>query len=417
MTHGQWKLPVDVLEEISRPATLADPYPFLAWVRDHDPVHVTPTGIYLVTRYADGREVLQNLELFRNPERDEIFRLFPTARRHRSQLLLLNTVTLHNPPAHTRLRRLVSRDFTAQRVDDLCGRIAEISDGLVDAVVEPYRDGEEVDLHSAVAAQLPVHVFGELLGVPEQDRLELSTLMPMVLAAMHPGATEEHLNQADEVNRKIESYFTELAEERRRHPRNDLISACVALREDDSDIFSTDEFMSMLWGLWAGGFATTATAIDHGVLTMLRHPEETHWLRGGLGRARSFVDELLRYEAPATITAISRFAVRDVLLSGRTIPTGADVRMVFPACNRDPAAFEAPDRFDPARPALHRTHLSFGHGLHYCLGAALSRMELSVVLPKLHSRLPDLALAGQPAYGSAFPIRAVDRLPVALAAA
>jgi cytochrome P450 len=241
--------------------------------------------------------------------------------------------------------------------------------------------------------------------------------MPMVLAAMHPGATEEHLNQADEVNRKIESYFTELAEERRRHPRNDLISACVALHEDDPDIFSTDEFMSMLWGLWAGGFATTATAIDHGVLTMLRHPEETHWLRGGLGRARSFVDELLRYEAPATITAISRFAVRDALLSGRTIPTGADVRMVFPACNRDPAAFEAPDRFDPARPALHRTHLSFGHGLHYCLGAALSRMELSVVLPKLHSRLPDLALAGQPAYGSAFPIRAVDRLPVVLAAA
>src|SRR5215470_14944001 len=174
MTHGQWKLPVDVLEEISRPATLADPYPFPAWVRDHDPVQVTPTGIYLVTRYADGREVLQNLELFRNPERDEIFRLFPTAHRHRSQLLLLNTVALHNPLAHTRLRRLVARDFTAQRVDDL------------------------------------------------------------------------------------------LAEERRRYPRNDLISAMVALHEDNPDILSADEFMSMLWGLWAGGFATTTCRFtDH----------------------------------------------------------------------------------------------------------------------------------------------------------
>jgi len=115
-----------------------------------------------------------------------------------------------------------------------------------------------------------VQVFGELLGVPEQDRLELSTLMPLVLAAMHPGATEEHLNQADEVNRKIESYFVELAEERRRNPRNDLISAWVTLYDDDPDILSADELMSMAWGLWAGGFTTTATAIDHGVLTMLR---------------------------------------------------------------------------------------------------------------------------------------------------
>jgi len=417
MPDSPGRVPVDVLTEIVRTENLVDPYPFLAWVRNHDPVHHSPSGVYLVSRYADGREVLQNSKLFRNPEPDEIFRLFPAAHRHRSQLLLLHTIALNNPPAHTRLRRLVSRDFTAGRMEALRGRVGEISDRLIAAVVPPYRDGQVVDLGAAVASQLPLHVFGELLGVPESDRVELQMKMPLVLAAMHPGATEEQLLTADEINESIERYFADLVVKRRHDPQDDLISALVTARDDDPDILSFDELMSMLWGLWAGGFATTVAAINYGVLTMLRHADQVHWLRAGPAGAQSFVDELLRYEAPAATTAVSRYPRRDVRLSGGTVPEGADVRVLFTACNRDPDMFDEPDRFDPSRPAMHRTHLSFGHGLHYCLGAALARMELSVILPKIDSSFPDLTLAGEPTYRPALPVRTIDHLPVAMDAA
>jgi cytochrome P450 family 114 len=409
--------PVDVLTEIVRTENLVDPHPFLAWVRNHDPVHHSPSGVYLVSRYADGHEVLQNSTLFRNPEPDEFFRLFPTAHQHRSQLLFLHTVIMNNPPAHTRLRRLIFRDFTAGRIETLRGSVGEISDRLIAAVVPPYRDGQVVDLNASISSQLPVHVFGELLGIPEDDRAELQTKMPLVLVSMHPGATEEQLLTADETDESIERYFADLVSKRRRNPQDDLLSALVTAHDNDPDMLSFDELMSMLWGLWAGGWATTVAAINYGVLTMLRHSDQVHWLRAGPGEAQSFVDELLRYEAPAAFSAASRYPRQDVRLSGVTVPEGADVRVLFNACNRDPDMFEEPDRFDPSRPFMHRTHLSFGHGLHYCLGAALARMELSVILPKIDSSFPDLTLAGQPAYRPALPVRTIDHLPVAMDAA
>src|SRR5262249_54097590 len=152
-----------------------------------------------------------------------------------------------------------------------------------------------------------------------------------------------------------------------------------------------DELVTMLWGLWAGGVDTTAAAIDHGVLAMIRHPHATDWLRGGPERVRAFVDELLRHEAPAMIARVPRHPAQGVERAGGRIAAGSDVRVLFPAANRDPEVFAEPDRFDPGRASLHQTHLSFGYGLHYCLGAALSRQELCVVLPRIHARLPRLA--------------------------
>jgi cytochrome P450 family 114 len=406
--------PVDVLSELLKPATLADPYPFLAWVRDNDPVHRTPTGTYLVTRSADCREVLSDTTVFRGPEPDEIRRVFPDADRHRSQRILLESIAYRGPSDHARLRRLVCRDFTVRRVEALRPRMEKVADALLDAVADRYLAGGTVDLHETVAARFPLCVFGELLGIPEQDRAELARSMSTVLVAMQPTASAQQLDAADAANRAVEDYFTDLAELRRGAPRDDLVSALGARHDDDPDQLTHDELITMLWALWAGGVATTAAAIDHGILTMIRYPDATAWLRGGPDRARAFVDEVLRHEAPAILAMISRHTARDVELSGVTIPAGSDLRVVFPAANRDPAAFEAPDRFDPGRADLHRTHVSFGHGVHYCLGAALSRQELGVILPKIHSRLPRLALARPPSYRPSLSVRALEHLDVVL---
>ncbi|KOV84605.1 cytochrome P450 [Nocardia sp. NRRL S-836] len=396
---------MDVLSELARPEALLDPYPLLTRLRTLDPVHLTANDVYLISRYADGRTVMENSALFRNPEPDEVAQLFPAAHRHRSQQLLLNSVALRNPPAHTRLRRPVARAFTASRMDALRPGVERICDQLLAPVAERYLDGEVVDLNRTLAVPLPLAVFGELLGVPAEDRAWLQKLVPSALAAMRPDSGEEELCAADEANSVIERYFLDLAERRRSDPGEDLVSLLVAVHDDEPDVLSADDLMSMLWGLWAGGLATTTTAVDYGVLAMIDHPEEVRWLRGGPAEALAFVDELLRYEAPAMSTAISRFAQQDVELSGVAVPKGADLRVLFPACNRDPDAFPSPDTFDPSRKHLHRNHLTFGHGLHYCLGAALARMELAAVLPKILSRLPDMVLHEQPALHQAVPVR------------
>jgi cytochrome P450 len=375
---------------------------------------VTPTGTHLVTRSGDCRAVLSNAILFRGLEYEEVRRVFPEADRHRSRRILLDSLAYRTPADHTRLRRLVSRDFTVRRVEALRPRMEMVADALLDAVADRYLAGGTVDLHEAVAAQFPLYVFGELLGIPEQDRADLGRSMSTVVMAMQPAASAQQLDTADAASRTVEDYFTDLAALRRREPRDDLVSALVARHDDDPDQLTQDELTTMLWSLWAGGVATTTAAIDHGILTMIRYPDATAWLRGGPDRIRAFVDELLRYEAPAMIAGVSRHAVRDVELSGVTIPAGSDVRVVFPAANRDPDTFEAPDRFDPSRADLHRTHLSFGHGMHYCLGAALSRQELSVILPKIHSRLPRLALARPPSYRPSLSVRALERLDVVI---
>jgi cytochrome P450 family 114 len=400
---------MDALASFMAPDFRRDPYPFLKWLRENDPVHQTSKGFHLVSRHADAVAV-QRLtgDVFRGPDPARLAQHLPSALEHPSIAFRLDAMLLKNPPEHTRLRRLVAQDFTPKRVSDLRGRITEMCDELLDAVEQPLRDGAVVDLHTKLATALTVQVISELVGVPRSAQDWLSPLVKDFVEALS-GLSEEALNTADQNTKVLREYFQELIDERRRTPQQDLVSALVAMRSNEPDRLSDDEVISMLLTLWIAGFETTAAGIDHGVLAMINHPDQREWLHRD---ATKFVDEVLRYSGPALFTPVPRIATQPVELSGITLPAGSDVRPIFAAANRDPEAFEDPDRFDPSRDTS--ASLAFGYGIHRCLGSFLGSAEIGVALTRLHERFPNLALGGEPQWGTALPMHAPVVLPVAL---
>lgn len=400
---------LDVLARALDDDNLDDPYPYLAWLRENHPVHQAPSGCYLVATHADCLAVTGNVELFRGPHEDEIPELFPLASRYSAIAMLIDALAMKNPPAHSRLRRLYSRDFTPRHVnkmrDDTALRCAQI----LDEVEAPLRDGETVDAYERITRRLPEAVLADMLGLPEADRDWLFDRFHAVLSTFAPGVTTELLDAAQKASDEVRDYMADLIEVRRRTPAEGLVSDWVQVHDNDPDNFSYPELLSMLWGLIAGGVDTTAAALSNGVLAILQYPEHNSWLRQD---ARAYANEVLRHESPSFVAGIPRFAVTDVELSGVLIPAGSDVRTLLGAANRDPAAFPDPDRFDPARDTA--KSLSLGRGIHYCLGANVALQELTTMLPALHQRFPTLRLAGPPRWRRTLPVRAIEDLPVAL---
>jgi cytochrome P450 family 114 len=395
------------------PENLRDPHPYLAWVRENVPVHRHPSGFYVVSRHADVRWIVRS-PLMRGPEADELARKYPRALAHRAVRLLVGTIAMENPPHHTRIRRLISRDFTVARVEALRPGIEEMVEGLLDAVEEPLRDGAVVDLHRHLSLPVSNNVIAELLGVPPADRPPLIAVVVRTLQAMDAAATPAQLDDADDASQGLEDYFARLIAERRRNPGDDLVSALITGRPD-ADGLDEDELMSMVWGLWSGGFESTAAALDNAILTLLAHPGQAHRLAGGPKEVKAFVNEALRYDSPVTVSGVVRIPAEPVVVGGVEIPADVDVRVMLGAANRDPEAFPDPDRFDPTRNTT--ASLGFGGGIHYCLGAALAQVEIASALTGLHRRLPGLALAAEPRRRRAvLPLRACETLPVRLAA-
>lgn len=379
----------------------ADPYPLFAWLRAHDPVHRTPDGIHLITRHADVTRVLQDSgTTFLSPDRAMLEAQFPDAPRHRSVRMFASSIALTNPPEHTRLRKVLSREFTARRVEDLRPRIEQVCDRLLNDITPALLDGEVVDLHDRLAQPLSIATLAGLLGIPAGDQEWLSSLVEAVLSA-YPGAPEEVLAVADEHCAQLEEYLAGLIEFRGRVPADDLTTALAGKTE-----LGAGELVPMLWALWCAGFRTAAGGIGNGVLAMLRNPDESHWLRGGRDEVGAFVNEALRFLPPTVITPFLRIATRDTEL----VPARSTVRLVLGAANRDPMVFDAPGRFDPARDT--RASLAFSGGIHFCVGAGLARTEMSVCLPRLHERFPNLAAAGEPDWSEAVFHHMVRGLPV-----
>ncbi|MGW1024820.1 cytochrome P450 [Streptomyces sp. NPDC002577] len=404
--------PVDALHRLLEPENRRNPYPFLEWLRTNDPVHRTTSGTYLLSRHADVSRVLQESgTVFLSPDRSMLEARYPDALRHRSVRIFAGSIALTNPPEHTRLRKALSRDFTARRVEGLRPRIAQICDRLLDAVAEPLLDGETVDLHRTVAEPLSVATIADLLGIPEGDRTWLSSLVEGVLSA-HPEAPAEVLDVADKHSAEMEDYLAGLIAERRRNPQDDLVTALARKAGAGTDELEESELVPMIWALWCAGFKTSAAGIGNGVLAMLENPEQLTWLRGDDGDITAFVNETLRYDPPTTITPFLRFATRDVEFSGGTIPAGSSVRLLLGAANRDPDVFPDPDRFDPARET--RSSLAFSGGIHFCVGAALARTELGISLPRIHARFPRLAVASEPTWSDAVFHHMVRELPVVM---
>ncbi|WP_049572086.1 cytochrome P450 [Streptomyces sp. SBT349] len=411
---------VDVLARMQDPESMDDPYPLYAWLREHAPVHRNPTGgVYFVSRHRDARLVMRD-PAFRSATREELLARQPRIGRSRTLQNFLAGITNTNRPRHTRLRRAMAPFFTPQAVDALRLRARRWCDRLLDPLVTRLRDGESVDLHTAATAPLATHVIAEVIGVPEEDRPFLGPLVAKTMLAAHPAADDAALAEADGATLAIERYFTELAAERRRRPRADAVSALAGGPRGTGpgageEPLEEAELINMLWGLWMAGSESTAAAMDNAALALFRHPETAPSL-GDPALLPGFVEESLRHEPPIWIAASQLLPVRDVEVAGTLIPRGAGVHVLIGSVNRDPEAFPDPDRFDPGRGAP--GYLTFGEGIHRCVGAGLARMEIATFLSRLqghlHARLPHLTPAGPPVRRRMATQRSFDSLPVAL---
>ena len=383
------------------PEVRADPYPTYHALREADPVHRSPfMGMWILTRYRDVATVLRDPHFLADRTKWEGFQELPDVEPTRSLLSL-------DPPDHTRMRNLVGRAFTPRVVERLLPQARAIVDGALDAAAA--RGG--LELIEDLAYPLPVAVIARMLGVPEADWPRFREWSRVLVASLDPLSIQESERVAEfrAAQDAISDYLAGVVALRRREPRDDLISALIAV-EERGDALSERELLVMLILLLVAGHETTVNLIGNGVLALLRHPDQLALLRCRPELLESAVEELLRWDSPVQLTA--RVVGEDCELGGRALRRGELVMTLLGAANRDPARFPDPDRLDLARAP--NQHFAFGRGIHFCLGAPLARLEGRVAIGSLVHRFPGLRLAGEPERSETITLRGLHRLPLAV---
>ena len=388
----------------SSPAFVADPYPAFARLREESPVFFDePTGQWVVTRYADVNALLRDRRLgrsylhvasheeFGRPPEPEF--LAPFWKLVRAGMLDVE------PPDHTRLRRLVSKAFTPRRVEEMRPRIRALAEELVRGLAE--RGGG--DLIAEVAEPLPVTVIADLLGVPEADRPLLRPWSADICGMYELNPSEETQRTAVRAAVEFSAYLRDLARARRAAPGDDLISALGQVEG-----LSEDELVGTCALLLNAGHEATVNATGNAWWALFRNPSELARLRADHALVESAVEELLRYDTPAPM--FERWVLADVEVAGVTIPCGAEVALQFASADRDPTVFPDPDRLDLSRAP--NPHLTFGAGIHFCLGAPLARIELAESMRALLRGAPDLRPREEPEWKPGFVLRGLKTLPV-----
>lgn len=312
------------------------------------------------------------------------------------------------PPDHTRLRRLVSRVFSARAVLRLEHRTEEIADQLLDRLAH----AEGIDLVEAYCARLPVLVICEILGVPEEESDLVRAFGTGAAPSLDLGLGPRELHRVDRSLRRFDAWLVRHVERVRRHPGEDLLSQLVAARDDDGTALTDLELRNTAGLVLAAGFETTVNLIGNGVALLSQHPEQRAAAVADEQRWADVVEEVLRFDPPVLLTG--RTTVRDTEIAGVPVPQGALVTTILAGANRDPSVFSDPHRFDITRPEA-REHVSFSAGRHYCLGAALARMEGRIALQRLHQRYPHLALSPSPQRRRTRILRGYASLPASLA--
>ncbi|AUH42645.1 cytochrome P450 family protein [Streptomyces sp. CMB-StM0423] len=366
-----------------------DPYPAYAWLRTHTPVHRTtvPSGVdaWLVTRYADARQALADPRLSKNPAHHHSDKTgIPGERSAGLMTHLLNI----DPPDHTRLRRLVSKAFTPRRVAAFAPRVQELTDRLIDG----FADRGEADLIHEFAFPLPIYAICDLLGVPAEDQDDFRDWAAVMI---HHGKGPR--GGVARAVKKMRAYLAELIHRKRAAlgggdaADDDLISGLIRA-SDEGEKLTENEAAAMAFILLFAGFETTVNLIGNGTYALLTHPAERARLAADPALLPSAVEELLRYDGPVEL-ATWRFATEPLQIGGQRVAVGDPVLVVLAAADRDPARFAEPDTLDLSR--RDNQHVGYGHGIHYCLGAPLARLEAQTALGTLLRRLPDLRLAGE----------------------
>jgi cytochrome P450 len=388
----------EALASLFLPEGRLDPYPAYDVLREHAPIFQELDGRWFVTSHALISRLLRSPDL-RVADPGDYDGFWPDWRDNRGVASIVLSMLKNNPPDHSRVRRAAAATFTARRVAEMRDVIAGQAEDLIKTMPGSG------DFMSTFAYPLPIGVICALLGVPEADRPWFRKRAADLTVVLEPISTEDEMRLADEAGRELEAYFTDLIEQRRRDPQEDLTSALAAAGSG----LTGEELLANLVLLLIAGFETTTNLLGTGIQILLTHPEQADRLRADPDLAPAFVEEILRYDSPVQLT--SRFTSRPVELGdGPTLDGGVEVTMLLGAANRDPARYPDPHRFDPDRQNVQP--VSFGSGAHYCLGAPLARLEAQVAFPLLLTMLPRLSLAGPAERRDRLVLRGYARLPV-----
>jgi cytochrome P450 len=368
--------------DFSSPVFRKNPYPGYRFLRQMAPVWKPPgPAPWIVSTHAGCTAVLRDNRFGHGGEQDET----PEIAAEPAIANLRRMMLLRDPPAHTRLRGLVAKAFTGRRMEALRPRVTEIVDGLIDDVIETG----EMDVMRDFAKKLPVTVICDMLGIPAEDRAPFfadNEVRGKLLDPVMP--TRAELDEANKGVLESQAYFTKLFAYRRKNPGDDLTTALLLAREND-DALTDEEALANIGLLFAAGHETTTNMIGNGVLALQRNPGQWDQLRAAPGLMANAVEEILRYDSPVQLT--SRIAHEDVEVLGQKIPAGDQVIALLGAANRDAAAYSGdPETLDVARPGVKA--ISFGGGIHHCLGAQLARIEGEIAFARLLERLPGLRL-------------------------
>lgn len=399
---------------LDSPEFLANPYPVFDLMRNNDPIYWNlETEYWILTRYADIARLIQTEHFSSNrivahagrmpDEAKKYFRPFFTA--------VSSWMLMVDPPDHTRLRGLVNEAFTPRVVENMRTRVQDLVNGMLAAVKQQGR----MDVITELANPLPAIVVSELLGVPGSDQRqfkEWSDDIALALSGIDTGATKEELFALYDVAQKsflaLSDYFKEKVVELRLKPQDNLLSA-LAQAQAQGDRLTEDELFANCVLLMIAGHETTTNLIGNGILALLQNPSQQEALNSNPELIVSAVEELLRYDSP--VQKMGRIALADIEVAGKEIKKGQLVCFCFAAGNRDPEQFESPERLDITRRP--NRHLAFGHGLHYCVGAALARLEGQIAVRSVLRCLPGLQLASENLeWHRNFTLRGLKSLPV-----
>jgi cytochrome P450 len=397
---------LEIFAALDTPAGMADPYQLYAQLHDLGEAARLGPGQVVVVGYDAISAVLREPG-FGHMDFSQLAELMPEWAEHAALRKSSDWILNLDGSAHSRIRSLMSRAFTARRVAGLEPAIERMTDDLLDAMSDQGADGSPVEFMQEFAYPLPVTVICELIGIPEPDRADFRSLSRAV-TALFDFSTLEELGDADRAVVQLHEYFTGLAALRRADPRDDLLSELVAVAGSGDGRLTDEELTSNLTLLLVAGFETTTNLLGNGLQVLMADPALAAAVRSGQIPVGLFVEEVLRYDSPVQM-ATNRLGY-ETEIGGLRIGPGEHLIPLLGAGNRDPRRFSAPDKFDPMR--AEGGPLSFGGGAHFCLGAALARLEAAVAFPRLLARFSGVAAAGEPQRRSGLVLRGFDALPV-----
>jgi cytochrome P450 len=408
--HVQTQIGTEAGESLFNPLSpdfIRDPYPHYERLRNTDPMHVNAHGAFVASRHAEVSLVLRDKRFGKDYVERTIRRYGPKIMDEPMFRSMSHWMLQQDPPDHTRLRGLVVKAFTARRIEDMRPRIQEVVDQTIDAVFEKGH----MDLIEDFAFRLPVTIICDMLGIPEEHREVFYNGSRNGGRILDPvPLTPEEITQANMVDAMTKMYFEPLFEMRRRNPGNDLITQLIQA-EEAGDKLTNEEMTANIILLFGAGHETTVNLIGNGLLALFRNPDQLALLKANPSLMTNAIEEFLRYDSSVQMTG--RVALEDVEdIGGKRIPKGEGVLCLLGSANRDPAVYpDRPDRLDITRPNVRP--LSFGGGIHFCLGAQLARIEAETAISTLLRRLPELKLddAEDPEWRPTFVLRGLKQLP------